>query len=408
MRSDSDTHSMNRRRYLSVIGAGVSATLAGCAGDGGGGNGTTTTESGMGGETTTGATTTSASSDSYTLGFSLNTTGGTWKRVFQRTGEIYAENALDNVELITAGAEFKASKQIDQVKSMLNEGIDALLLNATATDAVVGVAEEAANAGVPVYSADATAATSAVNLFTGFGSVRGGKRAGEKLIEAMKAQGGSKIYAIMGDPKVETIALRKKGLDQAVSEADGVEIVGSGPGNFSREETVTALDAFMQSNEVDGFFSTWGGGGLAAVTVLDRRNELQARGEDGHRPIVPIDGFPDVLENIRKGFIDAALQQPMPAYAPLSFELMLQHLETGSYQGPSPGDEVTADDLQLQNVEFQGVKPWAEQFWAPASTTSFESSGEALHPWMKPRAAMITPDNVDAQFLWGNYADTIL
>jgi ribose transport system substrate-binding protein len=412
MQSDSSGDGIGRRRYLSAIGVGVGSVLAGCASGSGGGGTTSPTESSDGGmdtatQTATATGTPSSSDGGLTFGFALNTTGGTWKRIFQRTGELYAEEAL-GVDLITTGAEFDASKQIDQVRSMLNQGIDALLLNPASSDAVVGVTEQVAGEGIPVYTADVSTPTSSVNLFTGFGSVRGGRRAGEQLIEAMEETGGSNIYAIMGDPAVETIALRKRGLDQAVAEADGVQVVGSGPGEFSRDETVTSLDAFMRQEQVDAVFSTWGGGALAAVTVLERNDMLAPKGEDGHVPIVPIDGFPDVLENIREGFVDAALQQPMPAYAPLSFELMVQHLDAGGYQGPSAGGEVTADGLTLQDVEVDGVRPWAEQFWAPASVTSWESDGESFHPWMKPRATMITEDNVDASFLWGNYADTIM
>jgi len=401
---------IRRRKYISAVGVGVTAVLAGCGGDGGGGDGGSDGgDGGDGDDMDEGdeATATEAADSGYTIGFPINNLGSSWKRVFKRTSEMYAQESDHDIELLVTDAEFEATKQIDQIRSMRNQGIDALLLNAAASDAVVGIAEEVAGEGIPVYSADATATTSSIELFTGFGSVRGGRRAGEQLIEAMQPEGGN-VYALMGDPAVETIALRKQGLDEAVAAADNVELVGSGPGSFSRDETATTLDAFMQQEQVDAVFSTWGGAALSAVTVLERRDMLAPKGEEGHVPIVPIDGFPDVLENIREGFIDAALQQPMPAYGPLSFELMVQHLDSGGYQGPSAGEELTTDDLQLQDVESSGVRPFSEPFWAPASATTFESDGESLHPWMRPRAVMITEDNVDAGFLWGNYADDIL
>jgi ribose transport system substrate-binding protein len=405
---DNTQKGIGRREYISALGVGVTGVLAGCGGDGGDGGDSGDGGGGEdGGDEMSDGTVTATPEGGYTFGFPVNNLGSTWKRMFKRTAEIYAQESNHDLELIITDAEFDATKQIDQIRSMLNQEIDALLLNAAASDALAGISEEVAGQGIPVYSADTTATTSAVNLFTGFGSVRGGRRAGEKLIEAMQPEGGN-VYAIMGDPAVETIALRKKGLDQAVAEADNVEVVGSGPGKFSRDETATALDAFMQQEQVDAIFSTWGGASLSAVTVLERRDMLAATGEEGHVPIVPIDGFPKVLENIRKGFIDAALQQPMPAYGPLSFELMIQHLENGGYQGPSPGDELTTDDLQLQDVEFEGTRPFSESFWDPANATTFESDSESLHPWMKPRAVMITEDNVDAGFLWGNYADQLL
>jgi len=416
MPSENQGNEIKRRKYISTVGIGVTAVLAGCGGDSGGdgGDGEDSGDGGDGGDGSDGgdgmsdeATATEAADSGYTFGFPVNNLGSSWKQVFKRTSEIYAQESDHDIELMVTDAEFEATKQIDQIRSMLNQGVDAMLLNSAASDALAGIADEVASQGVQVYSADATATTASIELFTGFGSVRGGRRAGEQLIEAMQPEGGN-IYALMGDPAVETIALRKQGLDEAVAAADSVELVGSGPGKFSRDETATTLDAFMQQEQVDGIFSTWGGAALSAVTVLERRDMLAPKGEEGHVPIVPIDGFPDVLENIREGFIDAALQQPMPAYGPLSFELMIQHLNSGGYQGPSAGQELTTDDLQLQDVEFNGIRPFSESFWAPASATTFESDGESLHPWMKPRAVMITEDNVDAGFLWGNYANKIL
>ena len=409
----------SRRKYLVGIGTAVALGLAGCSGDGSGSNngngeeggggtsisdGTTTGSASDG--TTTGSASDGASSDgSYTFGLPLNAQD-IFKTTMRRTSEIYASKAHGS-QLITTNARGDTSRQIRQVKNMLNQGIDGLLLNSASTEATTSVAEQAKDAGVPVYSIDTTANTDAVSMFTGFGSVRGGRRAGEALIEAVKERGGSKLYAIMGDPAVQTISLRKNGFDQAVEEAGGVEIVGSGPGSFSQEETITAVSAFLQNNEVDGVFSTWGGGGVATVTALERQGQLNKRSEDGHVSIVPIDGFPDVLQNIREGYITSALQQPMPFYGPMAIEYMIKQLESGSYQGPSAGDTIEESAITIQNVEFNGVQPFSQPYWAPASATTWESDGTEYHPWVQPQSPMITPDNADAQYFWGNYIDDI-
>lgn len=365
-----------------------------------------TTTQGGGGEMTT-TSSSGGGSGSYTIGFALNDTQGIFKRVMRETTRIYATNAYD-IELITTGASFDSAQQIDQVQNMLNQGIDGLILNPADSNALVGVAENAAEQGVPVYSVDVTSPTDVINMFVGFGSVRGGRRSGELLVEAVQERGGSRLYEIMGDPAVQTIAQRSEGFRQAVNEADGVEVVGSGPGAFSREETVTTINAFLQRDDIDGIFSTWGGGGLAAVTALERNDMLYTREEEGHVPIVPIDGFPDVLQNIRDGFITSALQQPMPYYGPIAIEYMMRHFEEGGYQGPSPGDTVQTGDLSIENVESSGVQPFAEPYWAPAQVDVWTSEGTEYFPWMTPKAPLVTPDIADAGYLWGNYADSIL
>jgi ribose transport system substrate-binding protein len=398
----------SRRKYIAGVGTAIGVGLAGCSGGSSGGTSTSGGSENASSGTTTGTSTdsnTSSDNSAYTFGLPVNGQD-IFKRTMRRTTEIYASKAHGS-QLITTNARNSGSRQIRQVNNMLNQGIDGLLLNPASTEALASVAEEAANQGVPVYTIDVTTKTDAVNMFTGFGSVRGGRRAGEALISAVKERGGSRLYAIMGDPAVQTISQRKAGFDQAVEEAGGVEIVGSGPGSFSQEETITNMSAFLQNNEVDGIFSTWGGGGNAAVTALERQGALYRRSEEGHVPTVPIDGFPEVLQNIRDGYITSALQQPMPFYGPIAIEYLVKHLKSGSYQGPTAGDTVEKSAIDIQNVGFNGIKPFSQAYWAPASVTSWESDDTAYHPWMKPQSPMITPENVDADYFWGNYINDI-
>jgi hypothetical protein len=98
----------------------------------------------------------------------------------------------------------------------------------------------------------------------------------------------------------------------------------------------------------------------------------------------------------------------MPYYGPIAIEYLLQHIEEGGYQGPSPGDTVAAGDIEIQNVESGGATPFAEDYWAPAEVEAWESEGTEYYPWVTPRSPVVTPDIADAGYLWGNYADDIL
>lgn len=401
MTENGKRQSTSRREYIAGVGATVTAGLTGYTRAGG--------------------------QQSYKIGFSIKNMNNPWLQVFRRTGELYAQELGHEVMATQAGG--SASRQIQNVNSMLNSGIDALLISPYSSNAAVGVVEKASQQGVPVYAANSSAPTEAINLFTGFGSFDAGYRAGQIIIDAVKQRGGSRLLNLVGDQADQSAVRRSQGFLQAVEETDGIEVVQTIYNKgWSQQRATTQMSAFLQkTKDIDGVYSVWGGGALAAVNVFRKEGMLQTVDSDEYIPIVNIDGFPNVLDNIREGYILATLQQPMPFYAPISMEYMFNHLESGEYQGPTAESKVMAagsetaattttggsgtastQSLEIQDMEVNGVRPFAEPYWSPATVTDWELEGTVYHPWLKPKTVKITRDNVDAGYLWGNYAENIL
>ncbi|PSP84014.1 hypothetical protein BRC83_06365 [Halobacteriales archaeon QS_1_68_17] len=92
-------------------------------------------------------------------------------------------------------------------------------------------------------------------------------------------------------------------------------------------------------------------------------------------------------------------------YAPLTLELMWDYLEGGEDTLPQVGDTVEpGDDLSIENKEVFGIEPWSNQFWGPAEMVEYEAQDQTWWPWMKCNHAMITQENADASYLYGNVA----
>lgn len=416
--------SVSRRKYLAAVSASTVAALAGCDGDGGNGNGNGNGGNGNGGGTSTdtpteGETTGNSNGGdaSYHFGFSIKNMNNPWLQVFRRIGELYGDALGHDVTVSHAGGD--AQTQIQNVRSMLNEGIDALLISPYSSDATVGVIEDAVDDGVPVYTANSSAPTEAVSMFTGFGSFDAGYRAGELMAQALNDEyDGSRIVDLVGDQADQSAVRRSNGFKEAISETDGVEVVREiFNEGWSQQEATQNLRSYLQTDsDIHGIYAVWGGGALAAVNVLDQEGMLATRDNtDEYIPIMNIDGFPGVLDGIRDGHIHTVLQQPMPFYAPISMEYMIHQLETGSPSIPEPGSEVAAADsaslpseVAVENFETNGVQPLSEAYWAPGTVTDWELDGTAYYPWLKPKTVSITQDNVDAEYLWGNYAEDIL
>lgn len=390
MPDNSSFHRTNRRKYLTTVGAVISGGLAGCMGGGENGSGDN------GGD------------ESYSIGFSIKNMNNPWLEVFSKTGEIYAEAKGHEIQTTHAGG--NAGTQIQNVNSMIQRGIDALLISPYSSNAAIQAVEDATDADIPVYTANSTAPTEAVNLFTGFGAYQAGQRAAETMLEAVKERGGSRVLNLVGDQADQSAVRRSQGFLDTV-EADGEVEVAQTIYNeeWSQDRATTNMNAFMEAGgDIDGVYSVWGGGALAAVQVLESHGMLSTVGEDDYIPIINIDGFPGVLNQIRNGYIMSTLQQPMPFYFPISFEYMLRHLESGEADVPEAGSELTADDIEIEDVEYEGVRPFSEPYWEPAQVTDWEADETVYHPWLQPRTVEITEENVDAEYLWGNYASEIL
>jgi D-xylose transport system substrate-binding protein len=388
---------ISRRKYLSTIGAATGIGLAGCL------QGGNTSNGGSGGTKSGGGQKT------YKFGFSIKNMNNPWLQVFRKTGVIYAQGLGHEITATQAGG--SATKQIQNVTTMLQSGIDALLISPYSSKAAVGVIDKAARQDVPVYTTNSTAPTESVTLFTGFGSFNAGYRAGQIMIDALDQYGGSRLIDLVGDPADQSSIKRSKGFKKAIEEASGVKVVETiFCEGWSQQVATKKLSAYVQKTEnFDGIYSVWGGGALAAVNVLNRYGLLYKRtNKNKYVPIINIDGFPSVLDNIRKGNIYAALQQPMPFYAPISFEYMIKHLSTGKPHIPKSGDTVKKDELEVKNIKYNGVTPFSTPYWAPGKVIPWKSNGKSYYPWLQPQTLKITQENVDKEYLWGNYASKIL
>jgi ribose transport system substrate-binding protein len=123
------------------------------------------------------------------------------------------------------------------------------------------------------------------------------------------------------------------------------------------------------------------------------------KGEDGHVVLTQMDGSPEVNPLVGEGVIDAAVDQPNYFYNPIAMQYMKQYVEAGNDESviPEVGSTVTADDLTIESGQHKGVEMWSEPIWDPGEMR--EQNG---HPWFRTNSVVITQENYDEPFLWGN------
>lgn len=400
-----------RRSFLKSVGvAGAVTGLAGCSGQSGSASGddSTATSGSTETETDTAGETTSSSDDPYTIGFQVGGLQNSWFTSLATATEWYADEL--GMELNIGDGELDPTRQVTVARNLINSDIDALIVNPFDSEAMADPVEEAAEQGIPTFSVDSVATSSELNLYTAFGNFEAGKRAAENAVAQIEAQTGSasgRIVEVMIEQSAKLGVARHEGTVAGIEQYDDVEIVGEIITNNTRQETTTKVTNFLQrDSDVDGFVCHAVTTGNGTLNALDRQDMLVSRGQDGHKVVSQIDAGPTTLQAITDGHVDVAIDQPVHFYGPITLHYIKQYLDSGMDDSvlPSVGDTVEADAMSFESAaaeEATGKNVWAENVWAPAQAQGTE--GVEGVPWLRTNSVQVTQDNVDADYLWGNW-----
>ena len=409
--------SRSRRRYIkTVAGAAGLAGLAGCTNDGGNADPTDTSGSdgngdggSSGGGTTTGSSG-SESSDGYTFGYSPLYMADDWFTTWTKAGQWYAED--NGIDLITSNPSADPAKQASQVKSMLNEGIDGLIISPVDSEASASIVDEAVANDVPVICSNSMSVNPKTKLFVAFDNYSAAEVCADLALQHLEDKYGEprgQVLDVMGPQRMQTLVQRREGFEKPLDEYDGIE-VHSIETDLSREDAQTKVTNFLRTEgELDVVYAANPNAMLGAQSALERFDMRKPRGEEGHVYSTLFAANPPVVEAINNGYIDSALNQTPMFYGPISIKYMKMYLDADRDDSvfPEIGSEVTSDGLEISGNEHLGVNPWENPLWAPAQvkdiTESFPSANGS-YPYFQTNHLVVDESNVNEPYLWGNLA----
>ena len=157
--------------------------------------------------------------------------------------------------------------------------------------------------------------------------------------------GKGKIVHIDGVPAAITAQNRKKGLERALKESPGVELLASQPGNYRRLPAVQVFENLMQRfPAIDGVVCA---NDDMAVGVAEA---LAAAGRGGKTKVVGIDAIPDGVAAIVNGKMQASADYSGHDQGFLAVGAAIRHLR---------GEKMPKDiSLPVVIVEKANAQPW--------------------------------------------------
>ena len=237
----------------------------------------------------------------YTLGWANIYSVPTWMKQTEGTitamvEELKKEGLVD--ELVITDAQGDANTQIQQIQSMIDADVDAILLIAGSSTAPARVLEDACAKGIAIINFDSLVDTDQVTAKINTDSNKWGDTAAKWLIEQLGGEG--KILVLNGPAGVSVSEDRRAGANEALAANPGIEILAETNTAYNvapAQEAVTSL--LFAHPEIDGVLSLGGALSAGAILAMDKQG----------RPMVPITG-----ENARQ-FLELWKEKDLTSWA---------------------------------------------------------------------------------------------
>ena len=295
---------------------------------------------------------------------------------FQTGSRDAFENVLGAMgyEVTSLDAQNRADLQLNQIEDAINTKPDAIIMNAVDFDAIVPGIEKARAAGIKVLNFDRLIRSTPFELTSVAGTVEIGQIAAGEAIGLLTAKNGSakgKVLQILGDPGDSYTLDIQKGFEAVMAEkAPDVEIVTKAALLWEATNAGEIFeDQLLVNPDIDLVFAH------AAHLTVPIVATMEAKGmQPGQMMLMASNGAPVGLDNIRKGWQQAEIEQPTFAQV-YGIAMFLPMILKG--EKPQPG---TYKVLGLDAV-------LTEEAWGPN---------------LKIPGAAITKANVDNPSFWGN------
>lgn len=240
----------------------------------------------------------------YTIGVTFMTLNSPFFEAMKRGVEEAAEET--KVEVVISDAQLSATDQISSVENLIAQGVDAILLNAVDSAAVVPAVEAANEADIPVICLDVLPEGGEIVSFIASNNKEAGVMAGKFMGEYL---GGSGQVVILDGPAISSFQERAAGFEEGLADYDDIEIVAH------MNAVENSITAFV--NAADNILAAYPDlNGVLAVNdygAIAVESAVASSEQEFDVVSVGIDGMPDVVEAILKEETVAGSVAQLPA-----------------------------------------------------------------------------------------------
>ncbi|MCK0174083.1 MULTISPECIES: substrate-binding domain-containing protein [Mycobacteriaceae] len=288
--------------------------------------------------------------------------------------EQYAKD--NNIELVWNSANLDVATQASQVDSMINQGVDAIIVVPVQADSLGPQVASAKAKGIPLVPVNAALNSPDVAASVQPDDVAAGEQEMQMMADRLGGRGN--IVVLQGPLGQSGEIDRTKGINNVLSRYPDIRILAMDTANWKRDEAVNKMKNWISGfgDQINGVVAENDDMGLGA---------LQALKESGRNnvPIVGIDGIEDGLNAVKSGeFIGTSLQNGtvelsaglavanklakgeqvdtkpvyiMPAITKDNVDVAIEHVVTERQKFLEGLTDLTNKNLETGDIAYEGI-----------------------------------------------------
>ena len=280
-----------------------------------------------------------------------------------------AKNGVTLVGPISANGD--AGKQATQIKTLIDQGVNSLIINPVDSAAIAPTLAYAASKHVPVVSVDVAPTQGKVYMIVRADNVLYGQNACTYI--ASHVRGSGHVAMLEGDLASINGLDRKNGFLNCMKAHPNLKVVEYA----TKWDTPTAVNdaktALSQYSDLKAIYVHWSGPVPGIIAAEKAAGKFSKVGTPGHIVLFSDDGTPQEHAWIRAGEEDATISQPATLYAQFAVYYAKQAVNGAKYSAGTKTDHGSKIVPLLGNLEDAIVAP------------------------------VVSKANVNDPALWGNY-----
>lgn len=212
------------------------------------------------------------------IGISLNSLGHPYGVAQKAAFEAAVGDYFPKMTFVTTDGQGDAVTQSSQVRDLITQGIDVLVITPLETDSLAPVVKAAKDAGIPVVVHDRTVSTT-VDTFIGADNVQAGRTAAQWVVDTL-GEGGGTVVEVQGTLGASATIDRHQGMEEVFAENPDVKVIQSVAADYMRADAYTAMQDTLQRfgpGEIDVVYTQgdeMGLGALRAIKEAGREDEI--------------------------------------------------------------------------------------------------------------------------------------
>ena len=261
----------SKRALLGAVGVSCALLLSACGDDSSSNSATGGSAASGGGE---------VEGRAVKVAFSAPAADHGWTAAVTTTAKAQAEKlGGDNVEFIAPGGVADAAQQVDQVKSLIAQKPDVLVILPVDGDALTPVALEAMKAGIPVINVDRDFSDlNASRSFITGDNYGAGFQAGQYFAKELNCKGN--VVQIQGLAGISVTTDRTKGFVDGIAACNGgIKIVATQPADFDPAKGQTVMENILSANPAGSIDAVYTHDDDMAQGVVQAINQANRQGE---------------------------------------------------------------------------------------------------------------------------------